>query len=354
MASKEAKALTTEANQKADLSKKRKRSAPDLDLFSYDNQINLTFSYSTKSARIPITIDSSDEDDDDDDDVDEDGPQEFKRTIDDDDDILDDSFNDDSQEIQNIDSDDDSSVNKSINVSHKRSPSPPPPPPSQAELLRVQRQLKAKNTTREFEHAFDSLKEAVAADSSSPATPPVNRSTGVIILDDIDTPVLNRNSVDRKVDVKVRTSSGIKKFNMKAGDKFEFVINELAKSQNVPVENILLSLKDVNIMPDDTPLTKGVTVADIVECVIMDSCAAVEEEDYIEIKVQGNTVTSRKTFQVSKSQPLEKLFKEYSEFHQLPRSKLKFLFDGDSLTGSETPVDLDMEDENVIDVTEIS
>jgi hypothetical protein len=30
------------------------------------------------------------------------------------------------------------------------------------------------------------------------------------------------------------------------------------------VENILLSLKDVNIMPDDTPLTKGVTVAEII------------------------------------------------------------------------------------------
>ena len=32
----------------------------------------------------------------------------------------------------------------------------------------------------------------------------------------------------------------------------------------------------------------------------MDSCAVVEEEDCIEIKVQGNTAQSRKTFQVSK------------------------------------------------------
>lgn len=32
----------------------------------------------------------------------------------------------------------------------------------------------------------------------------------------------------------------------------------------------------------------------------MDSCAVVEEEDCIEIKVQGNSTASRKTFQVSK------------------------------------------------------
>lgn len=107
MASEEAKALATEANQKVELSRKRKHS-PDLDLFSYDNQIDLTFSYSTKSARnIPINVDSSDEENDNDDvEDDDDGAQEFKRTVDDEDDddaiILDDSLNDDSQEVQNV------------------------------------------------------------------------------------------------------------------------------------------------------------------------------------------------------------------------------------------------------------
>lgn len=40
----------------------------------------------------------------------------------------------------------------------------------------------------------------------------------------------------------------------------------------------------------------------------------------------------------------------YCEFRKLPRSRLKFLFDGEVLQGSETPVDLDMEEEDVIDV----
>lgn len=52
----------------------------------------------------------------------------------------------------------------------------------------------------------------------------------------------------------------------------------------------------------------------------------------------------------SQTEPLEKLMKAYCEFRRLKRSKLKFVFDGDELSGSETPVDLDMEDEDVIDV----
>lgn len=48
--------------------------------------------------------------------------------------------------------------------------------------------------------------------------------------------------------------------------------------------------------------------------------------------------------------PLEKLVTAYCEFRKLPRSRLKFLFDGDELKGGETPEQLDMENEDVIDV----
>ena len=48
--------------------------------------------------------------------------------------------------------------------------------------------------------------------------------------------------------------------------------------------------------------------------------------------------------------PLDKLMADYCEFRKLPRSRLKFFFDGDELKGSETPEQLDMENEDVIDV----
>ena len=40
----------------------------------------------------------------------------------------------------------------------------------------------------------------------------------------------------------------------------------------------------------------------------------------------------------------------YCEFRKLARSRLKFSFDGEVLKGSETPDQLGMEDEDVIDV----
>lgn len=40
----------------------------------------------------------------------------------------------------------------------------------------------------------------------------------------------------------------------------------------------------------------------------------------------------------------------YCEYRKLPRSRIKFLFDGEDLKGGETPEQLDMEHEDVIDV----
>ena len=48
--------------------------------------------------------------------------------------------------------------------------------------------------------------------------------------------------------------------------------------------------------------------------------------------------------------PLDKLMAAYCEFRKLPRSRLKFSFDGEELKGSETPEQLDLENEDVIDV----
>ncbi|KXJ29198.1 NFATC2-interacting protein [Exaiptasia diaphana] len=346
------KAVTkTKNSKKQEIGKKRKLTTPepdDFDLFAYKNQMPVTFGYSTKNTKIMVPIDSSDEEEEE---LDVDA-SEFARISSEDEE---DENEDDSQELLHITDSEESVVetnNKSTTCRPARSPSPPPPP-SQADMLRVQRQLRAKNKkARDFDAAYNILQQAVA-DSVSPL-PTSSSRTEVINLDDSVSPLIVRNRNDRKMTVKVRTRSGIKRFDMKAGDKFETIIKELAESEKVSPENILLSLRSSNIMIDDTPLSKGVSVADIIECIIMESSPVVEEENLIEIKVQGNDAASRKTFHVSKTKPLESLFAEYAEFRKIKRSSLKFLFDDDPLEGTETPEDLDMEDENLIDVRVIS
>ena len=127
------------------------------------------------------------------------------------------------------------------------------------------------------------------------------------------------------------------------------------------------------------------------ECVVMNvpmmtDDIDVENTNTISVKVQGNNAESKKTFQVlkvnhflddfrsnsltgvswhkytpwynielilffsSQTEPLDKLMTAYCKFRKLPHSRLKFLFDGDEIRGTETPIDLEMEDDDVIDV----
>ncbi|KAJ7387395.1 Ubiquitin-2 like Rad60 SUMO-like [Desmophyllum pertusum] len=210
---------------------------------------------------------------------------------------------------------------------------------SVATLVRInQRQAKNKKL-RELDNVLDLLKKSADNSLSSPDSS--LRPNSVINLDDsygLPSPS------ERNVVVKVRTRSGIKRFTMKAADSFGKIISQLAGQEGVTEDKIMLSLSDINILGYDTPISIQLSVADIIDEVDED------EENNIEIKVQGNDSDSKKTFKISKTDPLEKLMTAYCEFRKLPRSRLKFSFDGEELKGGETPVQLDMEDEDVIDV----
>ena len=41
---------------------------------------------------------------------------------------------------------------------------------------------------------------------------------------------------------------------------------------------------------------------------------------------------------------------QYADFRQQPLSILRFSFDGEAMTSEQSPDDLDMDDENVVDV----
>jgi hypothetical protein len=45
------------------------------------------------------------------------------------------------------------------------------------------------------------------------------------------------------------------------------------------------------------------------------------------------------------------MMQQYADFRQVPLSQLKFSFDGEAMTSEQSPDDLDMDEENVVDVT---
>lgn len=74
---------------------------------------------------------------------------------------------------------------------------------------------------------------------------------------------------------------------------------------------------------------------------------------YINLKVLpigGMTCGSTVTFKVKRNQPLKKMMNAYCENQHLMKEGLRFLHEDQRLTEEDTPMDLDMEDNDVIQV----
>jgi len=73
-------------------------------------------------------------------------------------------------------------------------------------------------------------------------------------------------------------------------------------------------------------------------------------EDEIELKVQRKGHKVPILMRINKTQKMRVLFLKCAECLELPPEKLKFSFDGESLNPNETPVDLDLEGGECIDL----
>lgn len=324
----------------------RKREDRD-DIFSYRNQIPLSF-----KAPKQLKVDESDSSDS------EDNDEAFQR-------VMEQEMENKNSKTRESDSDGediwitneksfeeiDSSASDIKDVSWTTSPSPPPCPTlSESTLHKINQRHMRNPRLRELDNIIDNLKKST---SGSPFDS--HRPSSVINVDTLDDSFGLPSPSDRNVVVKVRTRSGIRRFSMKAAEPFGKIISQLAEQEGVTEDKIMLSLSDINIVGYDTPISIKLNVADIIECVVvnvplMTDGIDAENTDKINIKVQGNDANLKKSFQVSKTEPLDKLMTAYCQFRKLPRSRLKFHFDGDEITGSDTPVDLDMEEDDVIDV----
>lgn len=60
-----------------------------------------------------------------------------------------------------------------------------------------------------------------------------------------------------------------------------------------------------------------------------------------------------KTYTIGMNDPLSKIIDAFSDFMEMDADSLRFDFDGDILEGDQTPADLDMEDDDLIDVSKL-
>jgi len=80
----------------------------------------------------------------------------------------------------------------------------------------------------------------------------------------------------------------------------------------------------------------------------MDSAPKKEQtSEHINLKVIGSD-KNEIAFKIKRTTPLQKLMDAYIEKMGFERNSVRFLFDGQRLVGSNTPQDLDMENEDII------
>ena len=74
-----------------------------------------------------------------------------------------------------------------------------------------------------------------------------------------------------------------------------------------------------------------------------------ENNDHINLKVAGQD-GSVVQFKIKRHTPLSKLMKAYCERQGLSMRQIRFQFDGQPINETDTPAQLEMEDEDTIDV----
>lgn len=77
--------------------------------------------------------------------------------------------------------------------------------------------------------------------------------------------------------------------------------------------------------------------------------SSANDPEYIRLKVVGQDNTEIH-FRVRMTTKMEKLKRSYSERQGVPVNSLRFLFDGRRINDDETPKQLEMEDDDVIEV----
>ncbi|KAI1287263.1 hypothetical protein HDE_10118 [Halotydeus destructor] len=152
------------------------------------------------------------------------------------------------------------------------------------------------------------------------------------------------------------------KLTMKRNENFCVVIDRIAALLETDRSKVCLSFKNRPISLEKTPDSLGMTTMDSLECFRRHSetngSAAPQVQDPIDpdaIRIVVRNPEKPRTEQnivlnLNKFQKIGLLKRMYSEKLQVDVKRLRFEFDGDVLSDSDTPESLDMEDESLVDV----
>lgn len=197
-----------------------------------------------------------------------------------------------------------------------------------------------------------------------------NLTTGVAthqMLDSEDDDIICLNEevpnsqAQKEIRLKINYKGDVKRLLVKRDVSFWAILDDIVNLCGIEKAKIALSLDSKDISFDETPNSLNLTLVSILDCyerVTQETSKSrsnsTEDDDpnSISIKIRSNLDTRAHsvTMKISKLDQLSVLMVRYANDLKLPFKKLIFEFDGDRLNGTETAVDLEMENDSLIDV----
>lgn len=171
-----------------------------------------------------------------------------------------------------------------------------------------------------------------------------------------DSDLINQPLDDNeKVTVKVRFALEVCRIQITRTQFFKTVIQELSEKSGVDPNKITLFFNNDLLDPHDTLKTVPIRIDQFIDAAVTNEAAVapVTNENMIELKVQSQSRNkgSQVVISLRPTDPMTVLFQKYAEATSTPLEKiLKFKFDGDVIEEDDTPLSLDLEGGECIDV----
>ncbi|XP_075871474.1 NFATC2-interacting protein [Nelusetta ayraudi] len=160
----------------------------------------------------------------------------------------------------------------------------------------------------------------------------------------------------REFPLKVRCRTDVHKISVLSSTPLADVVTQMSSILDVPRPRLLMMREEAELPTDATVRELGLCIADIIECVVMaaEGGAVGGAEGSITVKLQSNGRDSSHHFTVNRDAPLGPVFAQYltrvSQGSRGSRRAPTFMFDGVQLNPQQTPAQLDMEDDDIIQV----
>lgn len=156
------------------------------------------------------------------------------------------------------------------------------------------------------------------------------------------------------IKVKVKTKQGIKPFTYRRHQRYYDLIKTLSEFDQIPMSNIFLFDGDKRIQPDDTPNSTGYKITTILACRVMESKPGeyqqLTKKNQIELKFQSDKWKKPIAIKVSKFDNFKTAIDILCEqMTQFKPEQFSLQFDGDDVTLTETPIDLEFDGGEILD-----